>query len=380
MEYKIKNQQGYLLILAIVLIIITTFAGALLVSMFISRAGATQNNQQSSAALYIAISGMEFAKYDIVVKHASCTKNRNENHGTGTFTVTGKEFLTTSSLDGTIDDSDKSIRLDNSSDFADNGIISIDNELITYGKNDNNTLLNTTRGAFGTTKSGHPNGARVVQNQCSLTATGKAPSDASPDVKRTIKQPLLGLVGFSDKDASTGRIVFTQMAPATNFFGSFFSIPEDEVKEAAGGSRAITSLAELNSFSLTNPNQIIWVTGKISADGNDAVTIGDKNNPKILIVDDIKLVGQSSLTVYGALYIAGLINATPNITHIKVYGQAAINVNENAEKVDVTSDYAILSRLGILNKLLNRNIVKISYSADSAEIGDSVGVLQEIDF
>ncbi|MEI8055610.1 MAG: hypothetical protein WCH10_06455 [bacterium] len=91
MECKIKNQQGYLLVLAAVLIIVVTFAGTSLVSMFLGKMGATKNNQQSSAALYIATSGLEIAKHDIAVKHVSCDKyNNSAKQFDGVFTVTGK--------------------------------------------------------------------------------------------------------------------------------------------------------------------------------------------------------------------------------------------------------------------------------------------------
>jgi len=367
MECKIKNQQGYLLMLAVILIIIVTFAGTLLASMFMGKTRATKNNQQSNAALYIATSGLEIAKHEIAFKYKSCAEyNNNATRFDGAFEVTGKTYSIANNLQGTITDS--SIPLSSSSGFADNGIVSIDNELITYVGISGDTLLNTTRGALGTKEADHNLSARVVQNQCDLTTTGGVPSITSPDGKRTIEQPLLGFVGFS----SGGKIpIIVSASEAPNLFGYFFNVPAEKVKVAVGGSRIIANLAELNGLT----NSIIWITGKggkIDASGNDAATVGTISNPAILIVDgDITFIDKSNLTVYGILYVTGSITTAVG-TNITVQGQIATNgkINLNGDK-NITSDVAILSKLGMLNQS-NEDIIKITYS------GNNAGTLQEI--
>lgn len=204
MEFNLrKNQRGYLLILATILIIIATFIGSLLVNMFMAKTTATQNSLQSDAAFYIAASGLEVAKRDIAINHLTCAgmngnaKYTNAVLFSGIFTVTGAVNLAQSTLTSGITATSTSIPLASVTNFASSGIALVENETIQYVGISGTTLLNATRGVFGSIATAHNIGANTVQSQCLITSTAGVPNLISPEGKRSIQQALLGRIGFS---------------------------------------------------------------------------------------------------------------------------------------------------------------------------------------
>lgn len=363
--------------LAVVLIIAATFAGTLLVSMLVGKTKARKNNQQSNAALYIAISGLEVAKHDITAKHMPCAEYiNNTTQFDGTFTVKGKPNSTIATLLGEIDDANLKIALSDVSKFAKDGIIAIDNELITYVGTDGNTLLNITRGALGTIKTDHKSDTPVVQNQCELTATGNV---TLPDAKRTIKQPLLGFVGFSYNDTTNSTIF-----PAIISTGTV-TLPgsKDGVVENYNGSPALfeyffnTSKEGVQTdVSVSNKNKVSW-TNEINMSNTEDATIGTIDNPKILVVSNkVTLADNSKLTVNGILYVMGPINVDKNAS-ITVNGQIAAENNINIQgsivmgnkKGVLNPNISTLSALGIIEK---NTIINNRYK------GRMAGILQEV--
>lgn len=204
---KIKAQRGYLLILAIVIIVIVAFVGVTLVRMFIGGSSSESNVALSSQAFYIANSGMEIAKRDIVVNKIACTaingttKYTAANRANGQFTVIGSANAAASTITTDINDTEASpsVVLANANGFtAEGGVVRIDNELFYYSSIISNTLQNVKRGVSGTFVAAHNSGSNILQNQCVLTSTGAVPTIAAASAKRTIREVLPALdKGFS---------------------------------------------------------------------------------------------------------------------------------------------------------------------------------------
>lgn len=436
MEYKINTQRGYLLILATVLIIIATFIGSLLVNMFMGKTAATQSSLQSDAALYIAHSGLEIAKRDIAVNYLTCSgigglaKYTNAAQFSGVFTVTGTKNLAQSTLQSGIGATDTSIPLASVSNFANNGIALIDNEMVQYVGISGTTLLNAVRGVFGSMAIAHSAGSNAVQDQCLITSTAGVPTLTSPEGKRVIQQALLGRVGFSYGGSIpalvSGSTATLQGSPAvinpsvtsgsSNFPGSTIvsagaaslgGAAVTEVNDGSGGlviSSSKTGLAAdvvqnysgaaaatlfniffsatkaqvqtgavIISHSISDltelsghAGQTVWVDGGIDTNGGN-VTIGASSNPVILIVNgDVSLGGNASLTVYGVAYVIGKINTNGGGSLIG-FGQIAA---EGAIKLQgggtINFDSSVLAILGL------KDITIIRYS------GNVVGILQEV--
>lgn len=198
-----QHQKGYLLLITVVLIVIIGMIGSLIAYMFAGSAGSTGSVAQSNAAFYIATSGLEIAKRDILVNSATCSsingtaKYTNASLFNGQFTVTGAVNVAATTLSSAINSSTTSIPLVSTSGlYQSGGSIMIDSEAITYASISSNTLLNVQRGAAATTASSHLSGASVTQNQCALTAVGGIPTIAAPAGKRTLRQFFSG-VGLS---------------------------------------------------------------------------------------------------------------------------------------------------------------------------------------
>jgi len=193
-----KKQKGYLLIVALVLIVIVGFVSTMITSMFAGSAQINSNILQSNAAFYIASSGLEAAKRDITSKGVGCeaingaSQYTNNSLFNGAYTVTGANSVTTTTLNAAISSNATTIPLTSTNNFASVGTVVIDNEFIDYGGISGNALVNLTRGAGGTTAAAHTISANVIQNQCVLTAVGGVPSINAAEGKRTLQQTLIG--------------------------------------------------------------------------------------------------------------------------------------------------------------------------------------------
>jgi|GEM_PF-2350213 len=203
---KIKSQQGYLLIIAIVLIVIIGAIGTMLVYMFIGGSNSENNLSQSSQALYIAASGIEYAKRDLVSKNYDCASingsgNYKQSFASGQFMVTGAANAASTTLNGAINTtaSIATITLSNAADFVNgDGVVTIGGEHFSYTSKSGNVLQNVTRGVSGSVAATHSNGVAVSQNQCVLTSTGAIPTIDAPSFKRTVEEVLIKTFsGFS---------------------------------------------------------------------------------------------------------------------------------------------------------------------------------------
>lgn len=311
MEHTIKNQRGYLLIWAMVLVIIAAFIGNLLVSMFMGKMGSTQNDSKSNAALYIATSGLEIAKRDIAVNHIGCTaingatKYTNATLFNGMFTAAGTANAASSTLPSGINATNSSITLTSSAGFASSGLIMIENELISYSGISGNTLINAIRGVSTTAATTHAIGASVIQNQCTLTAAGGVPTLISPAGKRIIQQTVFGTAGFTI--GSTTPTI------------------------ASVGSVTINGKGQINSPLITAtspgfPGANVLTASVVNINGQGITQINNGSGSLVTSSDNHLLAGDI-IQNYSAITVSNLFNYVFNASKATVQAAADVLIN-----------------------------------------------------
>ncbi|MBU2545835.1 MAG: hypothetical protein KKE46_01725 [Gammaproteobacteria bacterium] len=193
-----KLQKGYLLILAAVLIVVIGFVSTMLVYMHSRGAQSVANVQQSHEALYLASSGLEIAKRDILVNNVTCSginglaKYTNAPLFNGQMTVTGSSNIASTSTFMTMLPYVTYVPVYNSNNFADQGVVQIDFELIRYEGKTTYFLLNATRGYAGSVATTHYRYSTVTQSSCTLNSLGGIPNLITPRGKRELEETLLG--------------------------------------------------------------------------------------------------------------------------------------------------------------------------------------------
>lgn len=219
MQKAAKFQGGYLLVVAVILIVIVGFIGSLIAYMYVGSTRSNTSRSQSNAAFYIATSGLEVAKRFLVGRGQSCpylTSNHTNitfpfsGTQTGQFSVTGNDTLAYNQLSGSITASTVNISAVNASTFSsDSGALLIENEIISYPTKVSNTFQNVKRGIAGTTAVAHPTAppttALIKQHMCVLQSTGLVPTTATSSKalgQRVLREPITMGMGYLPVDRS----------------------------------------------------------------------------------------------------------------------------------------------------------------------------------
>ncbi len=200
---RYSQQRGYLLILAVILIVIIGFIGAVSVYLFINNSRASSDYYQSTQAFYLAESGAENAFHAIVPAGASSscqsTSITNASAGAGVYTVSGTVYAAnpTTTLSSALTATATSISVASTSGYSSTGgLLLIDKEIVSYANVTGNTFVQVTRGAYSSTATTHSVGTAIGQYQCNLTSTGgvsnlNTPSNpGDPLGKRVLTVPL----------------------------------------------------------------------------------------------------------------------------------------------------------------------------------------------
>ena len=220
-----RKQQGYLLIVACMLIVVIGFIGLMLTRMFTNQAQTSSNQLQAKQALYLAMSGLDIAKRDVTINSVACngTLHNAENLLGGQFTVTGTlSNPASTTLNGSITASSTSLMLTSTVGFAPKGIVLIDSEYIYYNSLSGNLLSQLTRSKGpGGVASAHASGAVASQNQCQLQSTGYEPTAASFSASQSVSAVLwinlsLNFGGTQPMLATTGTVTFNSSSSITN--------------------------------------------------------------------------------------------------------------------------------------------------------------------
>ena len=185
-----KRQNGFLAIVAIVLIVIFAIIGVFVTYVVNSDMLSATNHLGGQKAFYIAEAGLEGGAHQLMIptiaSRTICTGitgNANLTNFTftgaaGPFTVTGTgpQSPTASTLSGAITASATTIPMTSVATYASTGRIMIDSELIDYTTISGSSFVNVRRGVAGTTAVAHASGAGVGQYQCLLQSQGGVPT------------------------------------------------------------------------------------------------------------------------------------------------------------------------------------------------------------
>jgi len=202
----LPQQRGFLAIVAALLIVVIGFLGITIAYMISGGANATNNFQQSEAALDIAEAGFEQAARltltpNLTGKNAriacgSITNNNNltnTSFGSGTFTATtvsGSPIYANTTLSSAITSTSSIISVDSTAGFASAGRIVIDNEIINYDSISENNFISVQRGANKNYSTPHNSGTAVTQYQCNIDVKGSVPNATSALYQREVQQSL----------------------------------------------------------------------------------------------------------------------------------------------------------------------------------------------
>jgi len=201
---KKKIQQGYLLVVAAILVVVVGFIAAVIAYMYLRATKSSANLTQSNQAFYIATSGIEIAKRDMIANGVVCETINGAAKYTnaafppdaatpiGYFTVVGTARDASSQLSAGISAASTSIPLVSVAGFSSpSGMALIGDEFISYYGIQGTTLQNVLRGASGTTAIAHSSGIAVNQNSCVLTSSGMVPTIDNPEGKRVLQVQLI---------------------------------------------------------------------------------------------------------------------------------------------------------------------------------------------
>ncbi len=198
------RQQGFLAMLAVLLIMVAGFVGITVVYFLSSNATSTLGFQQAEKSLYIAEAGFEKTARLLLTSNlsggnarigcASVTGNGNLTNiafDAGTFTATtvaGNPVRANTTLSSALTSTATTIPLTSTAGFASAGRVMIDEEIINYGAVSGSNLIAVQRGVNANHAIPHDSGAAVAQFQCLVDIKGGIPNMVSPTYMREIRQ------------------------------------------------------------------------------------------------------------------------------------------------------------------------------------------------
>lgn len=333
MESKlIKKQRGFLLIVAVILIAVVAVIGLFLDYMFIGSIISSTNVVQSDQSFYIATSGLEMAKRDMLKNNFTCAQINGkynaaqslfQGHVTspkvnGQFTVTctpKPSAALTSSINATatlIYMPAALVPL-----LPASGAISIDNEIMTYSGYSGNPMT-VVRGASGTTAAAHSSGSIVNNNAYTLTAIGGVPTIASPEGMRSLRQDLFVGAGSGGGLGSLpgGIAPSLTIGAATGASGNpSFYMPSGTVNiynpsctAGSGCTIATPGGAAFNGTfnSYTNGSLNSYCSGSCTQDGPTGNNPGDINSDVLANYSGTNGISTNSSTFYSYFFDSSL--------------------------------------------------------------------------
>lgn len=212
-------QQGYLMIVAVALILIIGFIGVSVTALFNTSSRASIDHLLSGQAFYIAESGLEAAGFKLLTptlaSRTSCAAAGATNVAVGkgvyTITTTGPIYVTAATLNGALSATATTIPVSSTIGYASSGRIMIDRELINYIGISGNNFIGVMRNVDGTSAAAHDTGTQVGQYQCNLTSQGgvptlTAPANAgNPYGKRVLKEGMQLQEAWAAGNLNTGK-------------------------------------------------------------------------------------------------------------------------------------------------------------------------------
>ncbi len=187
---RLSHQQGYLVFIAVILIVVIGFIGLAVAEMFYSSTRSTSDYLQAAKALFLAESGIEQATHEIltstVANRSACSGlSINNSIGAGAYSVTtsGPFYVSSpSTVSGALTATATTIPVVSTTGYQSAGRLMIDSELINYSGISGNNFIGVTRGVDGSTATTHASGVSVGQYQCGLSSAGGVTSLTAPTI------------------------------------------------------------------------------------------------------------------------------------------------------------------------------------------------------
>ncbi len=195
-----KKQQGFLIILAIALILLIGFIGVAATYLFSSNSRSGSDHYQSAQAFYLATAGLEDATHQLLAPNIAdrtpCNglSIANAALGAGGYLVTSSGApssptggVTTINMTSPLSATATTITVLSTANYQPSGRIMIDKELMNYTGTNGTQFTGITRGVDGTPATTHvtgtvaAGGAAIGQYQCNINSSlGGVPTTTSP--------------------------------------------------------------------------------------------------------------------------------------------------------------------------------------------------------
>jgi hypothetical protein len=290
---KNNQQQGYLILTAVIIITAIAFFASTIVYMYLASTDSRAKLVSTERAYYAAQSGIDRAIYGFFTENIDCDQINATNPSFtnipwsyGQFSVVGVTNTASTNLSASIDSSATIIPVVSTAGFAINtGIALIDQEIILYSGFSSNALLGAVRGANGTTATFHSNNAVITQNNCLLTSIGTVfgiNGSSSATLQRAVSKAtgsafIVGNNGLILKGSGRSWISIASGTIA-NLNDIFMRSPLDGwvVGNISGGQSTILHWNGSNFTAIANPGRknlrTVWAVSP-----NEAWAAGDGN-------------------------------------------------------------------------------------------------------
>jgi Tfp pilus assembly protein PilX len=285
----LASQQGYLILLVAIMIVVIGFIGVAVSSMFYASTFSTSGQYQGSQAFYIAEAGLEAQTHNLlqttVLQRGSCVGPLTASFGAGSFTATGTtnyagDAAAATTLNGALTATATTVPVVSTSGYTSVGRIMIDNEFMNYGAVTATSFTNVTRGVDGSTAAAHVTGSHVSQFECEISSTGTV----TPFGSRTVQANATIQEAWAVGDVATGG----------NYTLTRFNHPDITAwfNYNIGGGVALTSV-----FMVSYAEGWIVGAGGLAARWNGNTTVTQTLNPAITYRSVWCLTGNQCYTV-----------------------------------------------------------------------------------
>ena len=179
-ELNFRRTRGFLLIVAILIMVVIAVAIAALGNMTSADIRASSGHAQSGQAYFAATSGIEYA-VNRYYNGADCTaiNTSGVTVGNASFSLTPTLYVPTNAptnaftaTSSALTSTSAAVAVASTTGYAPNGRILIDTELIDYTSKTATSFNGISRGAGGTAASAHASNATVSQNVCAIASAG----------------------------------------------------------------------------------------------------------------------------------------------------------------------------------------------------------------
>ena len=312
-----RQQQGFLVITAVVIIVILGLLSSALVAIFTRANEATLHLQAIPAASALAESGLEQAKSNItqpvIANRQSCVNLSNTNALSTGSAIASRSQNSANSINPrysystltaamTSSGSPTTIAVSDSSVFAPHGRVMIGRETFQYGRIGSATSLDdVTRAQDGTLAMAHAIGNQVSQYQCTLSGTDTVGTAllASREYQQGAQQPVVFAVGDNGTllrwNSDTSELAWQAISSGTtnNFNGVSLQNYHSGWAVADSTNGTVFNLARLqgNAWSnvgVTDTAHAVNLYAVDTTSSNEAWAVGDPASSLVIIYNWIR--------------------------------------------------------------------------------------------